>query len=108
MGAINQGKLIRDKTPELYLGGMSGVRPAKSGKEFIHYLKKKIIEEATEVAMENHPGRLREEISDLVNVTDHLIKLLGIPKKTLIKIKRLKDKKRGGFVKRLILIKTKK
>lgn len=102
-------KLIRDKTPQIYFkkGIIPEVRNARNDKEFCIYLRKKILEEALEVVEKQDINKLKEEISDLVEVTDCLIRTLGISRKEIKEIKKLKDKKRGGFNKRLILIKTK-
>jgi predicted house-cleaning noncanonical NTP pyrophosphatase (MazG superfamily) len=49
---------------------------------------------------------LKEEIFDFVEVTNCLIKTLGISKKEIEKIRKHKNRERGGFKKRLILMKT--
>lgn len=102
-------KLIRDKIPEICLrnGAIPEVRTAKDNKEYRLYLQKKIQEEALEIAKERDVNKLKEEIADLVEVNNCLIKILGISKKEIEKIRKEKNRKRGGFRKRLILLKTK-
>ena len=102
-------KLIRDKIPEICLknGVIPEVRIAKDNKEYRLYLQKKILEEAQEIAKERKPRKLKEEIADLIEVINCLVKTLGVSKKEIEKKRKEKNKKRGSFNKRLILIKTK-
>jgi len=69
----------------------------------------KIIEEIknlTVVELNELIKELEEEIADLIEVTNCLIKTLGISKKEIEKIRKHKNKERGGFEKGLILLKT--
>ena len=102
-------KLVRDKIPEICLknGAVPEIRIAKNNKEYRLYLQRKILEEAKEIAKETKSRKLKEEIADLVEVINCLIKTLDISKKEIEKIRKEKDQKRGGFNKKLILIKTK-
>jgi len=102
-------KLIRDKIPEVCLrnGAVPKFRIAKNDKEYRLYLQKKIQEEALEIAKEHDVSKLKEEIADLIEVSNCLIKILGLSKKEIEKNRKEKNKKRGGFRKRLILLKTK-
>lgn len=102
-------KLVRDKIPEICLknNATPEVRIAKDDKEYRLYLQKKIREEAREVAKEKDIDKLKDEIADLVEVSNCLIKTLGISKKEVEKIRKEKNEKRGSFHKRLILLKTK-
>ena len=103
-------KLIRDKIPEICLknGAIPKVRKAKDKKEYRQYLQKKIQEEAMEIAKECSLNKLKEEVVDLVDVINCLMKILGISKKEIEKIRKEKNRERGGFRKRLILLKTTK
>lgn len=102
-------KLIRDKIPEICLKNnvIPKVRTAKDDKEYRLYLQKKIREEAIEIAKEKDIDKLKEEIVDLIEVSNCLIKAFGISQKELEKIRKEKNKKRGSFRKRLILLQTK-
>lgn len=102
-------KLIRDKIPEICFknGVIPKVRVIKNRKEHLFYLQKKIMEEAREIAKELNVNKLKEEIADLVEVINCLIRALRISKKEIEKIRKEKNKTRGGFKKKLILIKTK-
>jgi predicted house-cleaning noncanonical NTP pyrophosphatase (MazG superfamily) len=101
-------KLVRDKIPEICLkkGVMPKVKIAKNKKEYLIYLQKKILEEASEITKKTKIKELKEEIADLVEVTNCLIKTLGISKKEIEKIRKHKNRERGGFKKRLILMET--
>ncbi len=102
-------KLVRDKIPEICLknGAIPEIRIAKDDKEYRIYLQKKIMEEALEIAKEKDINKLKDEIADLVEIINRLIEMLGISKKEVEKIRKEKNKKRGSFHKRIILIKTK-
>lgn len=102
-------KLIRDKIPEICLrnGAIPEFRIAKDNEEYRLYLQKKIQEEALEVAKEDDVSKLKEEIADLIEVINCLIKTLGIPKKEIEKIRKEKNRKRGSFRKKIILLKVK-
>jgi len=109
MKTKKHNKLIRDKIPEICLrnGAIPETRTTKDDKEYRLYLQKKIKEEALEIAKERDIGKLKEEIADLVEVSNCLIKTLGISKKEIEKIRKEKNRQRGSFYKRLILLKTK-
>lgn len=102
-------KLIRDKIPEVCLrnGAIPEVRMAKNDEEYRLYLQKKIQEEALEITEENDTNKLKEEIADLIEVSNCLIKILGFSKKEIEKIRKEKNRERGSFRKRLILLKIK-
>jgi len=101
-------KLVRDKIPEICLknGAIPKVKIAKNKKQYLTYLQRKVLEEALEIAKKTKIKELEEEIADLIEVTNCLIKTLGISKKEIEKIRKHKNKERGGFEKGLILLKT--
>lgn len=102
-------KLIRDKIPEICLknGAIPEVRTIKDNKEYLVYLQKKIMEESREIVKESNVNKLKEEIADLAEVINCLIRALRISKKEIEKIRKEKNETRGGFKKKLILIKIK-
>ena len=90
---IVYNKLIRDKIPEITAasGWISETRVLKQ-KEFVEALKEKLIEEAIELKNRGKGRGVIVELADVLEIVD-----------TILKEKRLK---RGGFKKKLFLIKT--
>jgi len=93
-------KLIRDKIPEIVED--SGKKPMIHILDKDTYYKelvKKLLEETNEFIESDNP----EEIADILEVIDALIKARGISKQEIIKIQQTKRSKRGGFDKRIFL-----
>ncbi len=102
-------KLIRDKILEIIMA--AGERPywrILNGKEYLREIKKKILEEAKELIEAKDKKGIIDEIVDIQELTDALISETGLTKSEIKKQQKIKNKKRGGFKKRLFLIKTKK
>ncbi len=102
-------KLIRDKILEIIRA--AGERPywrILNGKEYLREIKKKILEEAEELIGAKDKKGIIDEIVDIQELTDVLISETGLTKSEIQKEQKIKNKKRGGFKKRLFLIKTKK
>ncbi len=102
-------KLIRDKILEIIRA--AGERPywrILNGKEYLREIKKKILEEAKELIGAKDKKGIIDEIVDIQELTDALISETGLTKSEIKKQQKIKNKKRGGFKKRLFLIKTEK
>ncbi len=102
-------KLIRDKILEIIRA--AGERPywrILNGKEYLREIKKKILEEAKELIEAKDKKGIIDEIVDIQELTDALISETGLTKSEIKKQQKIKNKKRGGFKKRLFLIKTEK
>ncbi len=102
-------KLIRDKILEIIR--VAGERPywrILNGKEYLREIKKKISEEVKELIKAKDKKGIIDEIVDIQELTDVLISETGLTKSEIQKEQKIKNKKRGGFKKRLFLIKTKK
>lgn len=102
-------KLIRDKILEII--GSAGEKPyfrLLSKKEYLREIKKKILEETKELIKAKNKKDIINEIVDLQELIDVLILELGLTKSEIKKQQKIKNEKRGGFKKRLFLIKTKK
>ena len=102
-------KLIRDKILEIIRA--AGERPywrILDGKEYLREIKKKILEEAKELIEAKDKKGIVDEIVDIQELTDVLISETGLTKSEIKKQQKIKNKKRGGFKKRLFLIKTEK
>lgn len=100
-------KLIRDRIPEII--EKAGEEPQTrilSRREFIKEIKEKILEEAQELIAARGQKKVINEIVDIQELIDTLIAEMGITKFELWEFQRRKNKTRGGFKKRLFLIKT--
>jgi len=102
-------KLVRDKIPEIVeKAGENPYFRALNKKEFFEAIKKKILEEAKELAKAKNRKEIIDEVVDIQELTDILITEMEISKLDVWALRRRKNQKRGGFKKRLFLIKTKK
>jgi predicted house-cleaning noncanonical NTP pyrophosphatase (MazG superfamily) len=104
-------KLIRDKIPEII--AQAGYRykiAILDDGEYRQALGDKLQEEAREVAiaLEEAPESLLEELADLQEVIDTLIKVMGIERSTLIRLQEEKRQQKGGFAARIRLLWTEK
>lgn len=94
-------KLIRDKIIDNMINsGQKPVYHVMDDKEYLLELKKKLAEEVQELSTEDN-SRLLEEIADLQEIIDCLIKALNTSKKALKEIQSEKNGKRGSFKKRI-------
>jgi predicted house-cleaning noncanonical NTP pyrophosphatase (MazG superfamily) len=106
---IKFNKLVRDRIPEIIKNdGWTPIIKILKDKEFFNALKNKISEEAEELIK----ARSREDIINEIIDIQELLDVLGIELKlSKLKVKNLqkiKNKKRGGFKKKLFLIKEEK
>lgn len=104
---IIYNKLIRDRIPEITLadGWLSKTRVLNK-RELIRELKKKILEEAKELNEDHDDKNLVEELADIQEIIDAILKEKSVEFAKFRKIQGQKRKKRGGFKKKLFLIKT--
>ena len=102
-------KLIRDRIPEIIkkAGWKPTVRKLKKA-EFLNALKKKVSEEARELIRAKDKKGVINEIVDIQELIDALTSEIGLSKPKIKKFQVAKRKKRGGFKKRLFLIKEEK
>jgi len=103
---IYHNKLVRDKVPEKIAshGDAFAVRPTASNEEFIQELRKKIVEEAYEVAHAHSREEFIEEYTDLQCVLDTLIQSHNITETELDEAKQKSVDKKGGFKEQLFLM----
>ena len=102
-------KLIRDRILEIIR--QAGERPywrVLNKKEYLKEVKKKVLEEAGELIKAKSKKEIINEIVDVQELIDVLSSELSLKKPHIKKQQKIKNKKRGGFKKRLFLIKTKK
>lgn len=106
---INYQKLIRDRIPEICAAdGWAAKTKILKSKEFMTSLKKKILEEAQELNEGKSKENLIEELVDIQEIIDAILEEEKIKFTDFRKKQAEKQKKRGGFKKKLFLIKTKK
>lgn len=100
---MRYNKLVRDKIPEIIKkkGGNFKIHIAKN-KEYWEKLKEKLREEIKEF----EKAESIEEMADILEVIDAIIKFKKLNKKKLLAIKQKKLKERGGFKKKIILEKS--
>ncbi len=100
---IEYNKLIRDKIPEIIKenGGECEVFSV-AGDSLYRYLDKKLDEEISEFRESRSP----EEIADVMEVLFAMAREKGVSEDELMKIRDEKRKKRGGFEKGLILVRS--
>jgi predicted house-cleaning noncanonical NTP pyrophosphatase (MazG superfamily) len=102
-------KLIRDRILEIIKE--AGKRPYwrfLNKKEYLKEIKKKILEESEELIEAKRKKDIVNEIVDIQELIDVLISELKLKKSQIQKQQKIKNRKRGGFKKKLFLIKTEK
>ena len=100
-------KLIRDKILKIIeLAGKKTHWRVLNKKEYLREIKKKVLEEAKELDKAKNKEEIVNEIVDIQELIDVLILEIGLTKRQIKKEQKIKNKKRGGFKKRLFLIKT--
>ena len=106
---VKHNKLIRDRIPEIIkkAGRKPEVRKLKKV-QFLNALKKKVAEEAGELVRAKDKKGIINEMADIQELIDILASEIGASKHEIKKFQGVKRKKRGGFKKRLFLIKTEK
>ena len=102
-------KLIRDRIPEIIkkAGEKPLVRVLEDDVEYHKELMGKVMEEARElyVAWARREGFV-SELVDIQELIDTILAEMGISQLEFMELQRKKRVKRGGFKKRLFLIKT--
>lgn len=97
------GKLVRDQVPRLVreAGHQVQFREAAPD-ERARYLKRKVADEADEL-LNADPGQEREEVADLLEALEALLRVRGYDREDLKLIKDAKRKRRGAFDRFLIV-----
>ena len=106
---VKYNKLIRDRIPEIIkeAGWLPTVRTLRKS-EFLNAIKKKVFEEVEELIYSKNREGIIDEIVDIQELLDVLALEIGLSKPKVKKLQTAKRKKRGGFKKRLFLIKEEK
>lgn len=103
-------KLVRDKIPEIIKqkeGRIAATRVLDDDNEFLGFLLKKVVEEAEELSRATSDHNIQEEIADVYEIIDTIIKLKGMSAKDITTTQDEKRAKRGGFDQRLIMLNNK-
>ncbi|MCC3404947.1 MAG: nucleoside triphosphate pyrophosphohydrolase [Microcoleus sp. PH2017_10_PVI_O_A] len=101
-------KLVRDRIPEIIRqSGNECDFVILSDPEYRQALRQKLIEEATEVA-EADKDNLVAELADLYEVIDALMLSYGISGDRVLNAQAKRRETRGGFTKKIMLLRTKK
>lgn len=96
-------KLVRDNIPKIIeKSGKKSIIEIMENEEYIKELNKKLIEETEEYLEEESI----EEIADILEVIHSILKVKGITLEEVEKIRKDKKKERGGFDKKIKLIKV--
>lgn len=99
-------KLVRDRIPEIIKTEGARDVPVKilNDSDFEWWLRKKAIEEATELAEADSDSHLLEEIADVREILEELIRLKGFTTEQIQTVQTEKRQKRGGFDKRILML----
>ncbi|NTW96622.1 MAG: nucleoside triphosphate pyrophosphohydrolase [Erysipelotrichaceae bacterium] len=102
---ITYNKIIRDNIPSIIeKDHKSCVVSVLDDEQFNLELKKKLIEEATEVLAATTREELIGEIADMHEIIDKLKEIYGIDDVEVSKVQRIKAEKNGKFEKKLFLV----
>lgn len=97
-------KLIRDKIPEIVESKWEKILTyIANNNEYILKLLEKVVEESKEICNSKNNDELKEEIADLYEVLDSILKNKNINKSDIIEIQKMKRKNRWWFDKKIIL-----
>lgn len=100
-------KLVRDGVPlKIGMGGESATVTTLKGEFLLKALREKLVEEAIEVLDAKDHQAIIEEIADVHEVLDGLIRHLGATPEDVANVKQAKFQRVGGFEKGLVLLRT--
>ena len=96
-------KLVRDRIPEIIeADGKTCVTEILSDEDYLRMLDEKLNEELAEY----QESKSLEELADLLEVMQAVVKARGWTPEQLEQVRAEKAAKRGGFEKRLLLLKV--
>ena len=100
MKKTTYNKLVRDNILEIIAKNNQKCNyHIATNKEYKLKLLEKLQEEVQEFILEKN----EEELSDILEVIDYIIQVFELNKKNILETKENKNKKRGGFNKKIIL-----
>ncbi len=90
---MSQGKLVRDKIPQIRSQGLEAIIYTASTEEYAARLRDKLLEEVDEfITSDNDP----EELADILEVLYALGEQAGTDRQQLEKLREAKAEERGG------------
>jgi len=99
-------KLVRDKIPEIIVSEWRECEYfIADDASYEASLLAKVLEESIEVSKAENDMELKEEIADLYEVLDALIKNKNFSKSEILEMQKAKRDKKWGFEKKIILTK---
>lgn len=109
MGIRYWNKLVRDRIPEIITAtGEQAVTRTLNANELVPALKRKLIEEAQEVAAAEPPHAVVIELADVLEVVYALAAATGQSPSELEETRKTRAESRGTFDKRIQLLETHK
>lgn len=100
-------KLVRDKIPlKIEKNGEYSITKTLNDQEFEKAINDKLKEEALEVVLADNKDEVAEELADLLEVMLKKAEINNITLDEIEKLRKRKMDKRGGFDKKIFLIKT--
>ncbi|WP_186288425.1 nucleoside triphosphate pyrophosphohydrolase [Burkholderia gladioli] len=100
-------KLVRDGVPRKITSGGEAAKIVRlSGDDFLHALREKLVEEAIEALDARGHDKLLEELADVEEVIDGILRQLKISRTELNRLKKQKHAQSGGFEEGLVLVAT--
>jgi predicted house-cleaning noncanonical NTP pyrophosphatase (MazG superfamily) len=102
-------KLVRDKIPEIIKSqGKKCETSILSDSTYKEALLEKLLEEVDEIKEASDKEHKTEEIADLLEVLYTYMDVLDISMEDVEKLRQKKRKKRGGFLKKIFLVRYEK
>lgn len=104
-------KLVRDNIPSIVKNKTDKnilQRILVNDEEYLKYLLKKVIEESIELEYSVVKGNTEEELADVCELLNEIIKLKGYTWEGVKKVQVEKRQKNGGFEKRILMLKKAK
>jgi predicted house-cleaning noncanonical NTP pyrophosphatase (MazG superfamily) len=99
-------KLIRDRIPEILAAkGKAAKTRILTDDEYLKFLLKKMVEESIELSQSSGRDGMRDELADILELIDAIVKFKGWKKRDIIAVQKGKRKKNGGFEKKILLLK---
>jgi len=99
-------KLVRDRIPEIIKTrtGQDAKTRIMENDEYLNFLMRKVEEEANELANAENKEHVIEEIADVLELIESILEFYDVDMETVLKVKREKADKRGGFKKRILML----
>lgn len=102
---ITYNKLIRDNIPSIIeKDNKTCIVNILNDEQFLVELKRKLIEESTELSKANSRDELINELADIQEIIDKLKQEYGLVQEEINRVQSVKANKNGKFDKKLFLV----